>query len=67
MSFTQADIDALESAIGKGASSVKVGDEEVRFRSLSEMRQTLAMMKADVTGSKAAATPIYPRLLGARP
>lgn len=51
MSFTQTDIDALEAAIARGVRKVKQGDEEVEYRSLSEMKETLRMMKASVQSS----------------
>lgn len=47
MSYTQADLDALNSAIGRGASKVRMGDEEVTFRSLDEMYR----IRADIERS----------------
>lgn len=64
MSWTQADIDALKTAIAKGASQVRIGDEQVVFRSLAEMKQTLALMQGEVAGTPAAQ--VYPRFV-ARP
>lgn len=37
MSYTQTDLDTLNGAIARGASKVRMGDEEVTFRSLDEM------------------------------
>lgn len=51
MSYTQDDITRLRAAIAKGASKVRMGDEEVTFRSLAEMRSLLAEMEASVAGS----------------
>lgn len=48
----QADIDALELAIRSGAKKVKYRDRETEYRDLSEMKQILADMKAEMTGSK---------------
>lgn len=48
MAFTQTDIDALKKAIGTGALRVRFVDREVTYRSLEEMRKTLAMMQADL-------------------
>ena len=48
MAFTQHDIDALKKAIGTGALRVRFIDREVTYRSLAEMRTTLAMMEADI-------------------
>lgn len=50
MSYTQTDIDALRSAIAKGVSKVRMGEEEVTFRTLSDMRSTLAEMELSVSG-----------------
>lgn len=50
MAYTQDDIDALEGAIAKGALEVQRGDERVKYRSLAEMRSTLDIMKAAVSG-----------------
>lgn len=50
MSYTQTDIDNLRRAIARGASSVKMGEEQVTFRSLAEMRSTLAEMEQSVNG-----------------
>jgi hypothetical protein len=52
MAWTQADVDALKQAIATGASEVILPDRQVRFRSLSEMRQTLAMAEAEVNGGR---------------
>jgi hypothetical protein len=49
MAWTQAEIDALKSAIAQGVLSVKYADREVTYRSLREMRDTLALMQAEVT------------------
>lgn len=47
--FTVDDIAALKRAIATGAMSVRYADgSEVRYRSLTEMRETLRMMTADV-------------------
>lgn len=48
--YTAAQILALSKAIASGATSVAYGDKRVDYRSLEEMRQVLAMMKADVGG-----------------
>lgn len=53
MAYTQADIDALKAAIATGAKRVKFGAgpdaRETEFRSLEEMRSTLADMIAEVS------------------
>lgn len=37
MSYSQTDLDTLNSAIARGAVKVRMGEEEVTFRSLDEM------------------------------
>ncbi|MEQ3631580.1 MAG: hypothetical protein ABNG97_09760 [Sulfitobacter sp.] len=53
MAFTQTDIDNLKEAIGRGVRKVKQGDEEVEYRSITEMEKTLRMMNADVQPASA--------------
>lgn len=50
MAWTQADIDALKSAIasGRGVRSLTFGDQTVQFNSPSEMLDLLAVMQQDV-------------------
>ncbi len=52
MPYSQADIDALETAIASGAKKVKFSDRETEYRDLGEMRDILKTMKASVSGSK---------------
>ena len=52
MAYSQTDVDALKAAIATGALEVKYADgRQVRYRSLSEMRQILSTMTAEVAGS----------------
>lgn len=52
MAFTQADIDRLKEAIATGARKVRYADgRETEFRSLQEMKDTLAMMESDTSSS----------------
>lgn len=51
MAWTQAHIDALREAIALGAKKVKYFDKEIEYRSISEMRDILAEMEADVNPS----------------
>lgn len=39
MAYSQDDLDALQAAMAKGARRLKMGDEEVEFRSLAEMER----------------------------
>lgn len=48
MAFTQTDIDKLKAAIALGGLRVRYADREVTYRSLAEMRQTLAMMQEEL-------------------
>lgn len=52
--WTEDDIAALKAAIKKGAvvKSITFGDQTLTFRSLDEMKDALAMMRADVNVSK---------------
>lgn len=47
-SFTQAQLDALESAIADGALKVKYSDKEVEYRSLEEMLKIRDTMRNDL-------------------
>ena len=48
MAFTQAQINALHTAIAQGVLTVQFADRTITYRSLREMRDTLAMMESDV-------------------
>ncbi len=49
MAFTQAERDALASAIASGATSVSYEGKSVTYRSLDEMRRTLAMIEQELS------------------
>jgi len=51
MAYTQADVDALKSAIKGGQIEVQYGDKRVRYRSLDEMVRLLKLMQADVAAT----------------
>lgn len=51
MAYTQADIDKLKTAIATGAKRVKFQGHETEFRTLDEMKQTLADMEREVSPS----------------
>jgi hypothetical protein len=53
MSFTAEDRDRLKAAIAKGATKMRMGNEEITFRSLAEMRETLAMIDAELSAAPA--------------
>ena len=46
--FTQSQYDILIAAIAQGATTVKYGDKEVTYRSLSEMLKVKEMMATDL-------------------
>ncbi|HEY0032282.1 MAG TPA: hypothetical protein VGB81_03370 [Devosia sp.] len=48
MAYTQAQYDALQSAIASGALTVEYGDKKVTYRSLTEMRAILSEMERDL-------------------
>jgi hypothetical protein len=51
MSYTAEDRDQLKAAIAKGATKMRLGNEEVTFRSLKEMRETLALIETELAVS----------------
>ena len=52
MAWMQKDVDALKAAIATGATKVRFADNrEVVYRSLADMRSTLAEMRAEVAGT----------------
>lgn len=52
MATTQADIDALRTAINSGVRKVKFADRETEYRDLAEMRTILVSMEREVAGTK---------------
>lgn len=48
MAFTQQQITALEAAIASGTLSVRYGDRQVTYQSLSEMRRLLRQMRGEI-------------------
>jgi hypothetical protein len=55
MAWTQANIDALKSAIARGEKVVLFSDRSVTYRSLDEMLRALALMEQSI------ASPARPR------
>ena len=52
MAWTQDDADALKSSIAAGVKDVQYSDgSRIVYRSLAEMRETLALIEAEVAGS----------------
>ena len=51
MAYTQAQIDALETALASGALTVNFSDgNSVTYRNIQAIERTLAIMKASVSG-----------------
>jgi hypothetical protein len=48
MAWTKQEYDTLKRSIAQGAFRVRYGDKEVEYRSLPEMRETLAMMEKEL-------------------
>lgn len=62
MAFTEADRDALKTAIAKGVLKLKMGDEEVQYDSFSAMRARLRMIEDELAGSTSRSMSVsYPR------
>lgn len=62
MAYTQTDVDRMKANLAKGLTRAKVGDEEVQFASMSEMRRQLNIMEAEVSGAKSGGMSVsYPR------
>lgn len=59
MAYTQSDLDKLQAAMARGAKRLKMGDEEVEFRSLAEMQALEKQIKAalGLTSSRRTITP----------
>jgi hypothetical protein len=50
MAYTQADLDAIRKAMASGARRVRYPDgSDIEYRSLAEMQQAEAMIKAEVS------------------
>lgn len=58
MSYTQADVDAIEAAIKSGTIRVRFADRDVTYRSLTEMQSILKSMKISLSGNPGGGTRI---------
>lgn len=54
VAWTQTDIDSLKTAIASGQLIVRSADRMINYRSLDEMKEVLALMEAEVSGSMTA-------------
>jgi predicted DNA-binding transcriptional regulator AlpA len=57
MAWTQAEIDALKTAIAKGEKQVTFADRSVTYRSLDEMLTALQLMEAEVAADAGTSRP----------
>jgi len=48
MAYSQGDLDALQASMAKGVRKARLGDEEVEFRTLSEMERMEAKIKREL-------------------
>ena len=61
MSYTQAHVDAMRSALAQGVRTVTTDGHSVTYNSPEEMRRQLAIMEAQVQGATATRqTHVYP-------
>ena len=63
MSYTPEQRDALKLAIARGVTKLRVGNEEVNYRSLAEMRGILADMEAELAGARPGRNQLYPQFV----
>lgn len=63
MAYTQADLDALESALAKGERRVTFGDKTVEYRSVEELKAAIREVKRELDrlNSQAGLSPRSPR------
>lgn len=52
MAWTQADLEAIETAIKNGTSEVQYADKRVKYRSLEELKEIRAMISKELDTSK---------------
>lgn len=50
--YTQSDLDNVRKAIAKGVTRVRIGDEELTYRDLEELKQIEAIIARDLGVSK---------------
>lgn len=60
MAYTQAHLEALETALAKGEKRVSFGDKTVEYRSIEELVEAIAQVKRDIL-EQAVATGLWPR------
>ena len=60
MAYTEAQLQALETALAKGEHRVSFGDKTVEYRSVEELRQAILAVERDLY-EQAADTDLWPR------
>jgi hypothetical protein len=60
MSFSQAQLDALEEAIASGSLSVQYGDKKITYQSTADMLKARELIRRKLGLSKAGSTRVYP-------
>jgi len=61
LAYTQDQIDSLKAAVAKGVTRLKMGDEEVQFASLADMRRQIREMESEVVGATANMSISFPK------
>ena len=61
MAYTQEQIDSLKAAVAKGATRLRMGDEEVQFASLADMRRQIREMESEMVGATQGMSVSYPK------
>ena len=59
MAYTQAQLQALETALAKGEHRVSFGDKTVEYRSVDELKEAIREVKRSIL-EQAAATGLWP-------
>jgi hypothetical protein len=52
--YTEEHLAALENALASGALRVRSGDQDITYRSVAELREAIATVKAALNGSRRA-------------
>jgi len=61
LAYTQDQIDSLKAAVAKGVTRLKMGDEEVQFASLADMRRQIREMETEIVGATANMSVSFPK------
>jgi hypothetical protein len=64
MAWTQADLDAINTAIATGAKRVRFQTHEVEYQSVSDLLKVRDVIKAEVEGDAGVGGPIFTEYYG---